>query len=201
MFDRQLVKGHMLKHLYKHILGWPVQFSDLKDVDEEYFNSLNKMKEMGADVEYICADFTKTEEVLGVKKIVELVPGGEAIDVTQDNLPEYMEACLRYCLLGQYEAQLNELLLGFFDVIPEPLLTVFDFQELELLMCGLSTFDMDDWMDNTQYMGLFHDEGPNHPCAEWFWEIVIDFTPELKSRLLQFVVGTSGVPAGGFGNL
>ena len=30
MFDRQLVKGHMVKHLYKHILGWPVMFNDLK---------------------------------------------------------------------------------------------------------------------------------------------------------------------------
>ena len=30
--------------------------------------------------------------------------------------------------------QLTELLLGFYDVIPESLLTIFDFHQLELLM-------------------------------------------------------------------
>jgi len=201
MFDRQLVKGHMLKHLYKHILGWPVMFNDLKDVDEEYFNSLNQMKEMGADVEFICADFTKTEEILGVKKVIELVPGGESIDVTEENLPEYMEACLRYRLLGQYEEQLNELLLGFYDVIPEPLLTIFDFQELELLMCGMPDIDMEDWMEQTEYSGEYDREGPNHEVCVWFWEIVESYDHEMKARLLQFVTGTSGVPSRGFCSL
>jgi E3 ubiquitin-protein ligase NEDD4 len=33
----------------------------------------------------------------------------------------------------------------------------------------------------------------------WFWEIVRnDFDQEMKARLLQFVTGTSGVPARGF---
>jgi len=135
MFDRQLVKGHMVKHLYKHILGWPIMFNDLKDIDEEYYNSLKGLMDMGADVEHCCIDFTVTEETLGMKRTVELVPNGANIDVTEENLPEYIEACLKYRLFGRYEAQLNELLLGFFEVIPEPLLTIFDFQELELLMC------------------------------------------------------------------
>lgn len=201
MFDRQLVKGHMVKHIYKHMLGWPVMFNDLKDLDEEYYNSLKGLKDMGSDVEYVMADFTVTEETLGVKRVVDLVPGGEAIDVTEDNLPEYVEACLRYRLLGRYEAQLNELLLGFFDVIPEPLLTIFDFQELELLMCGMPNIEMDDWLLHTEYSGEYDREGPNHEVCGWFWEIVRDYDHELKARLLQFVTGTSGVPARGFSSL
>ena len=197
MFDRQLVKGHMLKHLYKHMLGWPVMFNDLKDVDEEYYNSLKGLKDMGADVEYAYVDFT----VMGVNQEVELVPGGADINLTQDNLPEYIEACLRYHLLGRYEAQLNELLLGFFDVIPEPLLTIFDFQELELLMCGMPEISMDDWMEHTEYSGEYDREGPNHEVCKWFWEVVDGYDHELKARLLQFVTGTSGVPARGFSSL
>mmetsp|Transcript_7788 Transcript_7788/g.16923 ORF Transcript_7788/g.16923 Transcript_7788/m.16923 type:complete len:817 (-) Transcript_7788:317-2767(-) len=201
MFDRQLVKGHMVKHLYKHILGWPVMFSDLKDVDEEYYNSLKGLKDMGSDVEYVGVDFTVMEETLGVKQTVELVPGGADIDVVEDNLPEYIEACLKYRLLGRYEAQLNELLLGFFDVIPEPLLTIFDFQELELLMCGLPEIDMDNWMEHTEYSGEYDREGPNHEVCIWFWEIVREYDHEMRARLLQFVTGTSGVPAKGFSSL
>jgi E3 ubiquitin-protein ligase NEDD4 len=172
LFDRQLVKGHMVKHLYKHILGWPVMLNDLKDIDEEYYNSLKGLKDMGADVEYIYMDFTQTEENLGVKKTIDLIPDGASVDVTEENLPEYIEACLKYRLLGRYEAQLNELLLGFFDVIPEPLLTVFDFQELELLMCGLPEIDMDNWMEHTEYSGEYDREGPNHMVCIWFWEVV-----------------------------
>jgi hypothetical protein len=201
MFERQLIKGHMVKHLYKHILGWPVMFNDLKDIDEEYYNSVKSLKAMGADVEYVGYDFTTTEERLGEKQVVELRPDGANIDVTEDNLPEYIEACLKYRLLGRYEAQLNELLLGFFDVIPEPLLTIFDFQELELLMCGLPEIDMDDWMEHTDYVGVYKQDGQNHKVCIWFWEVVKEYDHELKARLLQFVTGTSGVPARGFSAL
>ena len=37
--------------------------------------------------------------------------------------------------------------------MPEPLLSVFDFQELELLLHGLPNIDMDDWVKNTEYTG------------------------------------------------
>jgi len=203
LFDGKIMPHHMVRHCYKHLLGWPVSFSDIELVDNQVFKSMNQILDLKKEeVEYVGVDFTVTEEsLMQGNKLIELKPGGADIDLTGDNRDEFVDLRMRHALFNTTEGQMTELVLGFFDVIPEPLLTVFDFQELELLMCGLSTFDMDDWMDNTQYMGLFHDEGPHHPCVEWFWEIVIDFTPELKSRLLQFVVGTSGVPAGGFGNL
>eukprot|EP00585_Thalassiosira_rotula_P010695 CAMPEP_0196159366 /NCGR_PEP_ID=MMETSP0910-20130528/46284_1 /TAXON_ID=49265 /ORGANISM="Thalassiosira rotula, Strain GSO102" /LENGTH=763 /DNA_ID=CAMNT_0041424285 /DNA_START=530 /DNA_END=2821 /DNA_ORIENTATION=- len=202
MFDGELVKGHMVNHLYKHLLGWPVMFNDLKDLDEVYFNSLKQMSAMGAEeLQYVDMDFTATEDLLGMVQTVDLIPEGAGNMVTEDNLPEYLEACLRYRLLGRYEAQLNELLLGFYDVLPEPLLTIFDFQELELLMCGLPKIEMNDWMAHTEYSGQYDRLGPNHEVCVWFWDIVSDYDQEMKARLLQFVTGTSGVPANGFGSL
>jgi len=201
LLDGELVRGHMVKHLYKHILGWPVMFSDLEDIDEECFERLKGLKDMGADVEYVGVDFTFTEDLLGMKETVELIEGGADVELKEDNLPEYLEARLRHHLLGRYEAQVNELLLGFYDVLPEPLLTIFDFQELELLMCGLPEIEMEDWMENTDYTGEFIREGPSHEVCVWFWDIVGGYDQEMKARLLQFVTGTSGVPANGFGSL
>mmetsp|Transcript_4676 Transcript_4676/g.5928 ORF Transcript_4676/g.5928 Transcript_4676/m.5928 type:complete len:844 (-) Transcript_4676:425-2956(-) len=200
LFDRQLVAGHMVRHLYKHILGWPVMFDDLKLIDEEYYNNMKKILEYSAEeLEMMCLDFTSTEQTMGVVEEVELVEGGSDIEVTIDNLPEYMEACLKYRMLGRIKNQLTELLLGFFDVIPEPLLTVFDFQELELLMCGLPNIDMDDWKANTLYTGDYDRTDGKHRVCRWFWEVVEEeFDDELKARLLQFVTGTSGVPSRGF---
>jgi E3 ubiquitin-protein ligase NEDD4 len=134
LFDGHHIKGRMAKYLYKHLLGWPVMFIDLKDFDEAYYYSLRGLIDMGEEVDLVGVDFTVTEEALGVKYTVELVEDGSNVNVTARNVLEYVEACLKYRLLGQCEMQINELLLGFFDVVPEPLLGIFDYQELELLM-------------------------------------------------------------------
>uniref|UniRef100_A0A7S4N172 HECT-type E3 ubiquitin transferase n=1 Tax=Odontella aurita TaxID=265563 RepID=A0A7S4N172_9STRA len=205
LFDRQLVSGHMVRHMYKHLLGWPISFDDLELFDEEYYIQLKKLAEYD-DISVMCLSFVVTEDALGIKREVDLIPGGEDVDVTNDNLPEYLEANLKYRMLDRIRPQLTELLLGFFDVIPEPLLTIFDYQELELLMCGLPTIDVDDWMANTNYTGSFEGTAANGPsasrlpeAAQWFWEAVRDeFDQETRARLLQFVTGTSGVPSRGF---
>jgi hypothetical protein len=90
---------------------------------------------------------------LGITETVELVPGGADLTVDSNNLASYLEAQCKYRTMKRIEKQLLELLKGFYDVIPEPLLSVFDFQELELLLHGLPNIDMDDWIRNTEYTG------------------------------------------------
>lgn len=198
LFDQQLIKGHMVRHMYKHLLGWPITFQDLEHQDEDYYQSLKKLTNM-QDVSAMCLDFTATEERMGVRTEVDLIEGGAMKEVTNDNLAQYLEANLKYRMLDRTKPQMTEFLLGFYDVIPEPALTVFDFQELELMLCGLPTIDMDDWQANTIYSGLYENKGKRDQVVTWFWEVVRDdFDQEMKARLLQFVTGTSGVPSRGF---
>lgn len=204
LFDRQLVAGHMVHYLYKHILGWPITFKDISSVDEEYYNNLKQLQQLsesGEDLSMLCLDFSTTVEVMGVKETVELVENGADLEVDNENFPEYLEACFKHKMIDRIKPQCKELLLGFFDVIPEPLLTVFDFQELELLMCGLPEIDIEDWKEHTEYSGIYEDIGSADNACGWFWEVVEEFDQEMKARLLQFVTGTSGVPSRGFGVL
>jgi len=204
LFDRQLVSGHMVQYLYKHILGWPITFSDLEQIDQDIYRNLKHIETMsknGDNIDLLYLDFTTTKDILGQKVEVELVEGGANIEVTDENYHKYLEAILKYRMLECVKPQMKELLLGFFDVIPEPLLTIFDFQELELLLCGLPKIDMDDWKAHTEYSGEYSESGFRHVVCKWFWEIVTDFSQEMRVRLLQFVTGTSGVPAQGFGVL
>jgi hypothetical protein len=204
LFDKQLVQGHMVQYIYKHMLGSPITFKDIQHLDEKYYSNLKKLKDIadsGEDIEMLCLDFSTTQEIMDVKETIDLIPGGEDIDVTNDNFPEYLEACLKYRMLDQDKPQLTELMLGLFDVIPEPLLTIFDYQELELLMCGIPSIDMEDWKMNTVYCGDYVDTGVEHQACQWFWEVVEEFDQEMRARLLQFVTGTSGVPCRGFGFL
>lgn len=57
-------------------------------------------------------------------------------------------------MLDRIKAQVTELLLGFYDVVPEPILTVFDYQELEIMMCGLPKINIDYWKKNTLHWKL-----------------------------------------------
>jgi len=198
LFDRQLINGHMVRHMYKHLLGWPITFEDLELDDEDYYQSLKKLVDMD-DVSNMCLDFTATEERMGIRHEVDLIENGAMKEVTNDNVAEYLEENLKYRMLNRTKPQMTELLLGFYDVVPEPALTVFDFSELELMLCGLPEIDMDDWEANTIYSGLYEAKGKRDQVVTWFWQIVReDFDQEMRARLLQFVTGTSGVPSRGF---
>ncbi|CAM9132689.1 unnamed protein product [Chrysoparadoxa australica] len=198
LFDNQLVQAHLVRPLYKHLLAWPLAFSDLEHLDNFTHDSLLKMTEL-EDVSICSLDFTVTEDRLGCNEVVvELLPGGADMDVVNENLDQYMELILKHRLLGRVSTQLKAFLNGFYDVIPEALLSVFDFQELELLMCGLPTLDLDDWKQHTDYTGEFARKGAAHKVVKWFWEVLEEFDDEQKARLLQFVTGTSGVPSQGF---
>ena len=161
------------------------------------YNNLKSLLDLD-NVEDLCLTFTFTENAFGVNRDVELVEGGAEIDVTNENLPAFLEANFKYHLMYRVKPQLAELLLGFYDVIPEPLMTMFDFQELELLMSGLPEIDVDDWMANTLYQGQFESRGAQHKSCQWFWEVVREFDQEHRAKLLQFTTGSSGVPARGF---
>jgi len=64
LFDGELVKGHMVQTFYKHLLGWPVTFQDLENLDPEYYKSIKARMELN-DVEYACLDFTTNEDMMG----------------------------------------------------------------------------------------------------------------------------------------
>jgi len=192
LFDRQIVAGHLVRPLYKHILGWPVTVTDLEQLDADTYANLCKLKDLD-DVEVCCLDFTVTEDHWGTAQTMELKPDGASCAVTNSNVDEYIQLQMRYRLLDRVKDQVKALLLGFYDVIPEALLSVFDFQELELLLCGLPEIDIQDWKRNTEYTGDYERKGASHKVVKWFWEVVVDdFDEEHKARLLQFVTGTSG---------
>ena len=91
--------------------------------------------------------------------------------------------------------QLTEFLFGFFDVVPEAALTVFDANELELLFCGPPTINLECWKANTNYYGEFETKGETHQNVKWFWEIITEeFDHDMRTSLVQFATGTSDIP-------
>lgn len=99
--------------------------------------------------------FTTEEERFGEIITIPLVPGGEDIEVTQENKREYVEAITEYRIAKRVEEQQLALQAGLNEVIPQDLLNVFDERELELLIGGMADIDIDDWKKHTDYVRSF----------------------------------------------
>ncbi len=95
LMDSQIIPVHLIQPLYKHLMGWPVTLRDLEHIDEQIYRNLLDLLDFD-NVEDLCLDFVVTEDHLGSTETVELKPGGNDITVTNANLPEYLEAQLRY---------------------------------------------------------------------------------------------------------
>ena len=101
LMDNQIVPVHLIQPLYKHLMGWPVTLRDLEQIDEQIYRNLLDLLDID-DVEDLCLDFVVTEDHLGITESVSLVPGGEDMPVTNDNITHYLEEQLRYRTLGMY---------------------------------------------------------------------------------------------------
>ena len=109
IMGKALMKGQTIKcmaeHLYKLILGWPLTINDLEVADEALYSNLMGLKDMGADIDKLHLDFTLAEDISGSTRTVKLVRNGSSINVTEENLPQYFEARIKYRFFGQCKYQ------------------------------------------------------------------------------------------------
>ena len=159
--EQQPIPATLSLPIRKQMLALPITFSDLEFVDAELYRNLLWLQNHDG-VEVASLDFTVTYESMGRKETFELVPGGDNISVTDSNKHEYLIARLKHRILDSIKPQLESLLKGLFEVVPSELLSVFDYQELDLLLCGVPDIDLSDWMRHTEYLADYHHLGPRH---------------------------------------
>ena len=61
-------------------------------------------------------------------------------------------------------------------------------------MSGVGSINIKDWRDHTEYKNYSETD----KVIQWFWRAVLSFGDARRSKLLQFVTGTSRVPMNGF---
>ncbi|XP_054282243.1 E3 ubiquitin-protein ligase SMURF2-like [Macrosteles quadrilineatus] len=193
VFHGHYVDGGFTTPFYKMLLNKPITLEDIEGVDPELHRSLTWMLEN--DITGVI-DTTFAVEVnsFGVLKVHELKTGGKEIAVTEDNKKEYVKLYVNYRFMRGIEQQFLSLQKGFTEVVPAHLLRPFDERELELIIGGLGSIDIQDWKANTR---LKHCTAET-PVVQWFWQIVESYSEEMRARLLQFVTGSSRVPLQGF---
>lgn len=120
-------------------------------------------------------------------------------------------------------SRLDAFLEGFYEIIPKQLISIFNEQELELLISGLPFIDIDDLKNNTEYTKYSRNSMQVSGWLEiceidfrhrnagrvtflpfqivWFWRALREMDSQDQAKFLQFVTGTSKVPLQGFAAL
>ncbi|XP_006634362.2 E3 ubiquitin-protein ligase HECW1 isoform X1 [Lepisosteus oculatus] len=197
LIHQYLLDAFFTRPFYKALLRLPCDLSDLEYLDEEFHQSLQWMKDNDI-TDILDLTFTVNEEVFGQVTERELRSGGANMQVTEKNKKEYIERMVKWRVERGVVQQTEALVRGFYEVVDSRLVSVFDARELELVIAGTAEIDLNDWRNNTEYRGGYHD---GHIVIRWFWAAVERFNNEQRLRLLQFVTGTSSVPYEGFAAL
>ena len=137
----------------KHLLGTPFTLEDLRWLDTDIYRSLVWILEnpnvhlLGLSFEIVSATSAASRVVFGRQKTthmcffffqdgVELVAQGASMDLTDDNKDLYVKHALQYYLYESVDVELQAILTGLRAVLPDTLLHVFDYKELDLVLSG-----------------------------------------------------------------
>jgi E3 ubiquitin-protein ligase HUWE1 len=196
IYDGRLLDAYFTRSFYKCMISAPVDYKDMEATDLEFYKSLDWI--LHNDITDVL-DLTFSIEVddFGVSQIIDLIPDGRNMSVTESNKTDYVKLVTEQRLITSINEQIKAFLEGFLEIIPKDLIRIFNEQELELLISGLPDIDIDDWKNNTEYQNY----NPSSVQVQWFWRAVRSFTQEERAKLLQFTTGTSKVPLGGFSKL
>ncbi|KAJ7287510.1 hypothetical protein C8J57DRAFT_1707813 [Mycena rebaudengoi] len=180
IYDGRLLDAYFARSLYRQLLGKPVDYKDVEWVDPEYYNSLCWILEN--DPTLLDLTFSVEADEFGVNRIVPLKDGGETLPVTQENKREIRSRASQPVSTKS---------------LPKDLITIFNEQELELLISGTPDIDVDEWRAATEYNGYTSSD----PNIVWWWRALKSFNRDERAKVLSFATGTSKVPLGGFTDL
>ncbi|OBS23532.1 hypothetical protein FPOA_04082 [Fusarium poae] len=183
--------------------------NDLRDMDEELYNGMLRLKNYSGDVSELGIDFTIADQISPpgdpVKTVTKkLIANGDQTYVTNDNRLLYISYVARHRLIVQPSLQTTAFLHGLRSIIRPNWLSMFNQSELQRLVGGDSSeIDIEDLRQNTVYSGLYEvgDDGEEHDTIKIFWKVMRSFTDAQRRDVLKYVSSTPRAPLLGFSQL
>ena len=123
-------------------------------------------------------------------RVVELIPNGKEQNVDMNDLSEYLRLYVQ-SRLAESMLAIEAFRNGILTVIPESALSLLNWDELELLVCGSKVIDIERLKVNTEYDD---DVSPTDSHIVAFWEVLSEFSEEEKAAFLRFVWARPTLP-------
>ena len=194
IYDGMMLDCYFTRIIYKLITNTPISYHDMEDYDPVFYKSIKILLEndyTGRDTDLT---YSYNHDNFGEMQIIDLIENGRNIDVTEENKFDYVQKLCSAKLYENIKPQVKALLKGFYQIIPQKLISIFNYRELELVISGLPTIDIRDWKKNTLYENYTEET----PIIKYFWEIMESYDNNERAEFLQFVTGSSKVPLEGF---
>ncbi|KJZ73217.1 hypothetical protein HIM_07414 [Hirsutella minnesotensis 3608] len=183
--------------------------NDLREMDEELYKGMLRLKNYPGDVSELGFDFTVEDQVSHpgrpVKTITrKLIAHGDETTVNNDNRLLYISYMARHRLVVQPALQTAAFLRGLRAIIHPSWLSMFNQSELQRLVGGDSSeIDIEDLRRNTIYSGVYEigDDQQEHPTIQLFWRVMRSFSDAQRRDVLKYVSSTPRAPLLGFSQL
>ena len=118
--------------------------------------------------------------------------------MTNQNREEFVDLYLNWLLNVTVRDRFRAFYLGFHSVCASNALIMLRPEEVEQLVCGSPTLDLQELKKVTTY-----DKGYRKEDATigHFWQVLEDYSEDLQKKFLLFTTGSDRVPVGGMGEM
>lgn len=179
--------------IWKLLVGETPTREDLEAIDLFQIQSLEKLRNIhlqGIDSQSFGYTFYETFVTISTdSRTVELIPNGKDKDVTFENRDHYCDLVEQY-RLHEFDRQAAAVRQGLACMVPYRLLSIYTWDQLEELVCGKPTIDIDLLRSVTEYSSC----SANDPHIVFFWQAMKEFTNEERSMFIRFTWGRSRLP-------
>lgn len=114
LYEGRLLDCYFSRAVYKRILGKSVSVKDMESFDPDYYKSLCWMLENDI-TDIITETFSVEDDEFGVTNVVDLIPNGREIAVTDENKQDYVRLVVEHKLLSSVKEQMESFLKGEFE--------------------------------------------------------------------------------------
>lgn len=183
--------------LFKFIVKEPLGSDDIRHLDERlYHDKFEYLRSIpNEDLEDLELTFTHVEYNSDSASIVSpLKTKGASIQVTRDNLEEYLKLFAIYEIYTKRKTQIDDFVDGFNRLVPSIYFVkkVFARSEIQSLLSGEGgPINVQKWKDSTIHIGM-HDRPM---LISWVWEVINELSDEDKRQLLLFSTGSKSIPS------
>lgn len=162
--------------LFLQLAGRPITLDDIADADPSLHASCKKILEMDptlVDSDVLGLRFIREVDVLGLRTVTELFPGGKDTSVNSENLYEYINLLIQDSFVNCTRRQLGHFAEGFSSMLGETISQTAFFESLnvedfdEMLGGSKDSIDVKQWRAHTHHRGYKENDGQ----VNWFWKV------------------------------
>ncbi|KAM9619328.1 E3 ubiquitin-protein ligase HECTD3-like isoform 7-T9 [Morphnus guianensis] len=177
--------------VWKQLAGEEVSWSkDFATVDSELVKLLEVLEGVDREAfEFMFGRELTYTIVRSDQRVVELIPNGSSTVVRYEDRKEFIRL-VQKARLEESKEQIAAMRAGLLRVVPQPVLDLLTWQQLEKKVCG----DPEITVAELRRFITFEDFPSDDTRIQNFLEALNNFTSEDLSRFLKFVTGRSRLP-------